>query len=229
MTKATRLSALTGVADPTWAPVIAGRSAWAVATSDNGNRVHLGGEFSYVNGASGTSLMATVDALTGANLPGWQNGSHAPPRGNWPLGGIVYDLGVYGNNLFVSGAEHYWEQRDATTGAAIRVNTSPHDTQRIEVIGDRVYIGCHCYRSNRALQIIEVSGTTGQQAAHAGQQPHRRRRGLGLRQGARRLPVGRRRLPPDHPARGQRRHQLGRALRPPVRLGRPACRTTSPR
>jgi trimeric autotransporter adhesin len=163
VTKAARLSALTGVADPSWAPVIAGRSAWAVATSDNGNRVHLGGEFSYVNGAGGTSLMASVDALTGANLPGWQNGSHAQPRGNWPLGGIVYDLGVYGNNLFVSGAEHYWEQRDATTGAAIRVNTSPHDTQRIEVIGDRVYIGCHCYRSNRALQIIEVSGATGQE------------------------------------------------------------------
>ena len=105
--------------------------------------------------------MATVDAATGANIAGWANGSHATPRSNWPLGGIVYDLGVYGNNLFVSGAEHYWEQRDATTGRAIRVNSSPHDTQRIEVIGDRVYIGCHCFNTSRALQVIEVSGTTG--------------------------------------------------------------------
>jgi hypothetical protein len=161
VTKAARVSTLTGAADPSWAPVIAGRSAWAVATSDNGNRVHLGGEFSYVNGATGTSLMATVDAATGANLAGWANGSHATPRSNWPLGGIVYDLGVHGNNLFVSGAEHYWEQRDATTGRAIRVNSSPHDTQRIEVIGDRVYIGCHCFNTSRALQVIEVSGTTG--------------------------------------------------------------------
>jgi len=162
VTKAARLDAATGAADPSWAPVIAGRSAWAVATSGNGSRVHLGGEFSYVNGAAGSSLIATVDATTGANVVGWQNGSHAAPRSNWPLGGIVYDLGVYGNNLFVSGAEHYWEQRDATTGRAIRVNAMPHDTQRIEVIGDRVYIGCHCFRTNRAQQITEVSGSTGQ-------------------------------------------------------------------
>ncbi len=161
LTKATRLNASTGAVDANWKPVIAGRSAWAVATSGNGTRVHLGGEFSYVNGAAGSALIATVDAVTGANLPGWENGSHATPRGNWPLGGIVYDLGVYGDNLFVSGAEHYWEQRNAVNGARIRLNSSPHDTQRIEVIGDRVYIGCHCYRTSRALQIIEVSGATG--------------------------------------------------------------------
>ena len=58
----------------------------------------------------------------------------------------------------MAGAEHYWEQRDATTGRAIRINSSPHDTQRIAVFGDRVYIGCHCYRTNRGLQLIEVNG-----------------------------------------------------------------------
>jgi hypothetical protein len=161
LTKATRLNAATGAIDPNWKPVIAGRSVWAVTTSGGGTRVHLGGEFSYVNGANGSALMATVDATTGANLAGWQNGAHATPRNNWPLGGIVYDLGVVGNNLFVAGAEHYWEQRDATTGRAIRLNSSPHDTQRIEVFGDRVYIGCHCAHTNRGLQVIEVSGTTG--------------------------------------------------------------------
>lgn len=161
LTKATRLNAATGAVDAGWKPVVAGRSVWAVATSGGGTRVHLGGEFSYVNGANGTSLMATVDAATGANLAGWQNGSHATPRSNWPLGGIVYDLGVHQNNLYVTGAEHYWEQRNATTGAAIRVNTVTNDTQRVEVIGDRVYIGCHCYNRAPATQIIEVNGATG--------------------------------------------------------------------
>ena len=161
LTKATRLNATTGAVDPNWKPVIAGRSVWAVATSGNGSRVHLGGEFSYVNGASGSSLIATVDGTTGANLAGWQNGSHATPRTNWPLGGIVYDLGVYQNNLYVTGAEHYWEQRDATTGRAIRVNTITNDSQRVEVIGDRVYIGCHCYNRAPATQIIEVNAATG--------------------------------------------------------------------
>jgi hypothetical protein len=168
VTKATRLNALTGVADPSWAPVVAGRSVWAVTTSGNGSRVHLGGEFSYVNGASGSSLMATVDAVTGANISGWANGSHATPRSNWPLGGIVYDLAVYGNNLFVTGAEHYWEQRDATTGRAIRVNAITNDSQRVEVIGDRVYIGCHCDRAAPATEIIEVSGSTGQKLRDLG-------------------------------------------------------------
>jgi hypothetical protein len=61
----------------------------------------------------------------------------------------------------VAGAEHYWEQRDATTGRAVRVNSSPHDTQRIEVFGDRVYIGCHCAHTNKGLQFIELNGATG--------------------------------------------------------------------
>ncbi len=168
VTKATRLDATTGAVDPTWTPVIAGRSAWAVATSGNGARVHLGGEFSYLNGENGTALIGTVDAATGANVPGWQSGSHVSPRGNWPLGGIVYDLGAYGNNLYVTGAEHYWEQRNATTGAAIRVNTITNDSQRIEVIGDRVYIGCHCDRRAPATEIIEVSGATGQKLRDLG-------------------------------------------------------------
>lgn len=161
VTKATRLDATTGAADPNWKPVIAGRSAWAVATSGGGARVHLGGEFSYLNGQNGTALIGTVDAVTGANVPGWQSGSHAAPRSNWPLGGIVYDLGVYANNLFVTGAEHYWEQRNATTGAAIRVNSITNDSQRVEVIGDRVFIGCHCDKRAPAAEIIEVSGSTG--------------------------------------------------------------------
>lgn len=168
LTKATRLNAATGAVDVAWKPVIAGRSVWAVATSGNGTRVHLGGEFSYVNGAAGTSLMATVDGATGANLAGWQNGSHAAPRTNWPLGGIVYDLGVYQDNLFVTGAEHYWEQRNAVNGQAIRVNAMTNDTQRVEVIGDRVYIGCHCYNRSRAQQVIEVSGSSGQKLRDLG-------------------------------------------------------------
>ena len=149
-------------------PVIAGRSAWAVATSGNGTRVHLGGEFSYLNGENGTALIGTVDDVTGANIPGWQSGPHVAPRGSWPLGGIVYDLGVYDNNLFVTGAEHYWEQRNATTGAAIRVNAITNDSQRVEVIGDRVYIGCHCDKRAPAAEIIEVDAAKGKKLRDLG-------------------------------------------------------------
>jgi len=162
VTKVARVDAATGAADTTWRPTVAGRSVWAVATSGGGSRVHLGGEFTSVNGATGTSLLATVRADTGALVTGWDHGPNQALRSNWPLGGIIYDLGVYQNNLFVSGAEHFWEVRRADTGITLRMVSSPHDTQRIDVFGDRVYIGCHCIRTNRNLQVIEVSGTTGQ-------------------------------------------------------------------
>lgn len=162
VTKVARVDATTGAADPTWQPSVSGRSVWSVVTSGNGTRVHLGGEFSYVNSAAGSSQLATVDAVTGANVAGWDNGPNQRLFAQWPVGGIVYDLGVYDNNLFVAGAEHFWEVRRADNGAQVRMVSSPHDTQRIEVFGDRVYIGCHCFRSSRALQAIEVSGVTGQ-------------------------------------------------------------------
>lgn len=161
VTKAARVDARTGAPDATWAPVIAGRSAWAVTTSADGQRVHLGGEFSYVNGATDTALLATVNASNGALTPGWNNGTNMPRASFWPEGGIVYDLAVYGNNLFVTGAEHYWEVRSSLNGAQLRYNAISNDSQRVEVFGDRVYISCHCYKRAPATQIIEVSGSTG--------------------------------------------------------------------
>ena len=77
-------------------------------------------------------------------MPGWDGGSNAPFLSFWPLGGIVFDIDVYGNNLFVGGAEHYWEMRSSSNGASLKYQPATNDTQNVEVIGDRVYIGCHC-------------------------------------------------------------------------------------
>ena len=163
--KAARLDATDGTADPVWKPVIAGRSGWGIAPSADGQRVHLAGEFSYVNSTPDSALLATVDSQTGASVPGWNGGSNAPFRSFWPLGGIVFDIDVYGNNLFVGGAEHYWEMRSSQNGASLKYQPATNDTQNVEVIGDRVYIGCHCAgrngTSSPGKQVWEVDATDG--------------------------------------------------------------------
>lgn len=159
--KAVRFSTATGAPDRTWIPRLAGNTAYAVAVSTDGKRVHLGGEFSSVNGRNGTSQLATVTARTGRLVPGWNHGSNATPWPTWPVGGVVFDLDVYKNNLYLAGAEHYWERRNSTTGASLRFERISNDGQTVEVVGNRVYIGCHCYHRDPNRQVWEVNAATG--------------------------------------------------------------------
>jgi hypothetical protein len=159
--KAVRFSTANGTPDPSWHPTLAGNSGWAVAVSTDGKRVHLGGEFSSVNGGRGTSQLATVNASNGALTRRWNNGSNATPWPTWPVGGVVFDLDVYKNNLYVTGAEHFWERRDSRTGRSLRFQHITNDGQTVEVVGNRVYIGCHCFHRDPSRQLWEVNATTG--------------------------------------------------------------------
>lgn len=159
--QAVRLDATTGAPDPSWRPALVGRSAWAVAVSADGRRVHLGGEFSSVNGVRGTSQLATVSTRNGALVRGWDHGSNATAWPVWPVGGVVFDLDVYRDKLFLTGAEHFWELRDSRTGRSIRFQHITNDGQTVEVAGDRVYIGCHCFHRDPAHQVWEVDAATG--------------------------------------------------------------------
>jgi hypothetical protein len=159
--KAVRFSTSTGAPDPTWHPTLAGNSAWAVAVSTDGRRVHLGGEFSSVNGRAGTSQLATVSARSGTLIGGWDNGSNATPWPTWPVGGVVFDLDVYQNSLYVTGAEHFWERRDSRTGRSLKFAHITNDGQTAEVVGNRVYIGCHCFHRDPNHQLWEVNAATG--------------------------------------------------------------------
>jgi len=159
--KAVRFAAGDGTPDPTWTPTLAGNSAWAVAVSTDGRRVHLGGEFSTVNGRRGTSQLATVSARSGALIRGWDHGSNATPWPTWPVGGVVFDLDVYQNSLYVAGAEHFWERRDSRTGRSLRFQHISNDGQTVEVVGNRVYIGCHCFHRDPGHQLWEVNAATG--------------------------------------------------------------------
>ncbi len=149
--KVARFDAATGEPDRAWVPVLSGRSGWAIDTSDDGQRVFLGGQFSYVNGANDTDLFAAVDAATGALIPGFDNGFNAPRRAVWPTGGIVYDLSVAGDRVYLAGAEHFWEARSAANGQSLQLTLSYNgnwfnDTQVAELELGKMWIGCHCYR-----------------------------------------------------------------------------------
>lgn len=150
--KAARVDLATGRPDPTWAPQLNGSSGWGIAVSTDGERVHIGGQFTSVAAQPGTSLLATVDTTTGALVSGWQHG----PRDFW----IFQDLVVAGDRLYATGAEHAFYILDSRTGELIERVATPHDTQVAELIGDRVYIGCHCESNGRWLYAINAA--TGQ-------------------------------------------------------------------
>jgi hypothetical protein len=158
---AMRVDATTGVPDFFWRPRLVGRSAHAVAVSADGRRVHLGGEFSSANGVPGTSQLATVNVHNGAVLRRWNHGSNAVPWPTWPVGGVVYDLDVYRNSLYVAGAEHFWERRNSRTGRSIRFQRISNDGQTVEVVGRRIYIGCHCFHRDPVHQVWEINARTG--------------------------------------------------------------------
>ena len=161
--KVVRFGTGNGTPDPTWLPRLAGNTAYAVAVSADGRRVHLGGEFASVNGRRGTSQLATVRAGDGRLVRGWDHGSHAHQfPGWWPVGGVIFDLDVYGNNLYVAGAEHFWEQRSSSTGRQIHLQRITNDGQHVDVVGNRVYIGCHCYKRDPNHQMWELNASTGQ-------------------------------------------------------------------
>ncbi|MEM7275411.1 MAG: hypothetical protein AAF547_20215 [Actinomycetota bacterium] len=168
--KAVRFDTATGAPDSAWTPVIAGRSAWAVDTSVDGSRVFLGGEFSYVNGVADTDLFAAVDATAGALIPGFDNGFNVNRHRAWPLGGVIYDLAVAGDKVFLAGAEHFWESRSVSDGSSISLVLQYqgrwfNDTQVAELEGGKVYIGCHCLRhrgyANHDIDPVtdEITGT----------------------------------------------------------------------
>ena len=159
--KAVRFATGTGRPDRSWKPRIAGASAYTVAVSTDGRRVHLGGGFRSVNGGRGTSQLATVSVRSGGLIRGWQHGSNAPNWPTWPVGGVVFDLDVYRNSLYLAGAEHYWERRDSRTGRSIRFERISNDGQTVEVVGDRVLVGCHCFHRDPDRQVWELDAATG--------------------------------------------------------------------
>lgn len=160
--KAARMSLTTGNVDPNWVPSITGGDAAAIAVDTTRNRVYVSGTFTAVNAAPNSANFFTVDTVTGATVPGipafpW----NSPFRETW-------DIEVVGDLLYVGGSQHILTVLNADTFETVNrvyTDTGGGDFQTIEVVGDRVYAGCHCriyvYDNDHTTQVFkgEVHGT----------------------------------------------------------------------
>jgi hypothetical protein len=169
-----RVSATDGTPDLAWKPVVIG-PVWSVAVSADRERVHVGGNFDSVSGQGPT--IATIrrsdaSAVVGWNVSKpstWTNITQYPYlwRGK---GWAVFDLAVHGDMLWIGGAEHGYAAKSSATGATLIDRSTRHDTQRVEVIDGKVYIGCHCkaYSTGdtvRDLPFFELDAATGAQTS----------------------------------------------------------------
>ncbi len=156
--KVVRLDRNTGQLDHSFIPEVTGRTAYTVAESADGQRVHIGGQFSAVNGEPGTAYLATVTSADAQLVDGW----------SWDLNTFcckdpkVLALDVAGDNLFIAGVNDFWAMLSSATGETRKQvpQAETQDAQVVEVFGDRVYIGCHC--SKRGDWLTVVSATTGE-------------------------------------------------------------------
>ncbi|WP_088288054.1 delta-60 repeat domain-containing protein [Kineosporia sp. A_224] len=156
--KVARVDATTGKLDTTFKPEVTGSGVWGIAVDVPRNRVHLGGWFSGVAAASGTSNYAVVDGTTGALVTGLT----ARPRNNTARM-EVYDVELgTADRVYVGGSEHILQMLDAATGDQLAFSHTGYngceatrftwcnyigaggDFQVAERIGKYVFGGCHC-------------------------------------------------------------------------------------
>ena len=150
--RAARFDWQTSAHDPNWRPMVQGGSPWGVAASADADRVYLAGYFLTVDGAAVTGGFAAVTASTG---------TYVTPSEPFPVNTAnvsrqyLYDVEVVNGNVFAGGSEHFVAVLAESDLSLQRFHRSraKGDYQDLEVVGNRVYAGCHC----RADAIIESS------------------------------------------------------------------------
>jgi hypothetical protein len=140
VTRAISFSAATGTPG-TWRPRLSGQPV-RVRASDDATRVYIVGYFNNINGDTNHAYFGITDLATGVPVPGmgpWRSSIGT----NRQFQQAVDDVG---DKVIVGGSEHniqLWN-RDRTQLLDASVTRQGGDTQAIEQIGDKVYIGCHC-------------------------------------------------------------------------------------
>ncbi len=141
-TRAARFDWQTGNHDPNWRPMVSGGTPWGVAAS-TADRVHLAGDFTIVGGNSVTGGYAAVTKTDAV---------YVPPSEPFPINTqnvgrqYLYDVEVANGFVFVGGSEHFVAVLNESDQSLHRFHYSrpKGDFQDFEVVGDRVYAGCHC-------------------------------------------------------------------------------------
>ncbi len=154
ITRVGRVALSDGRPDDAFAPQVSGGGVWDIEPSPDGSRLYLAGFFSSVNGdATLGDRFAAVQTGDGSLVPGV-----APFEANLDRTGRQFAIAVTDNFVFVGGEEHMLYVLDAVTlerrqlhfaGSPSFLSQSPlaggGDFQVLEVVGNRVYAGCHCW------------------------------------------------------------------------------------
>ena len=129
----------------TWKPILTGTGV-GVRAAAAGDRVYLSGFFDSVNGDTNHGYYAITDSATGSPVPGM--GPFQPSVDGSDPDELKYQYAVeeYADQIMVGGSEHdtQWYDRNRTTLLDSHLTKAGGDTQAIEVLGDWVYVGCHC-------------------------------------------------------------------------------------
>ncbi len=140
--RAARFDWQTGNHDPNWRPMVSGGTPWGVSAS-TADRVYLAGDFNVVGG---NSVIGGYAAVTKTDA------TYVPPSEPFPINTTnpgrqyLYDVVAVNGFVFVGGSEHFVAVLNESDQSLHRFHYSrpKGDFQDFEVVGDRVYAGCHC-------------------------------------------------------------------------------------
>ncbi len=141
--RALRFDVSTGGHDPSWRPVITGGGVWGIAPSPDLDRVYVAGYLTEVDGTPVVNGFAALDGTTGALVPGLQD---IQPNTANPSRQYLYDVVVANGYVWIVGSEHFVQVLNESDLSIHRFHIADPrgDYQDLEVVGDRVYAGCHC-------------------------------------------------------------------------------------
>ncbi len=138
--------------DVNFRPEIQGGSVWGIAANPSADRVYLAGNFLTANGAATSGGFAAVRVSDGENATGVDV---FPVNTTNPARQYLYDVVVTNGLVFAGGSEHQIVVMNESDLSLKRFHESgpKGDYQDLEVVGNRVYAGCHC----RADAVIDSS------------------------------------------------------------------------
>lgn len=161
-----KLDAADGSPDTTFALTSTGGSVRSLAVAPDGSNLYVGGNHTSVHGLASSGYFTVLDPATGTYRPDvldWD----AHELASWFPN--VYAVAAVNNLVFFAGANNMVLVYDVDTGLEIARHKTDGDTQRLSVVGDRVYSGGHFYEfhidqdGNQTdhTRVVAYSATTG--------------------------------------------------------------------
>lgn len=137
-----------GTHDSTWQPTAQNGSVWGVAASPDMDRVYLVGYFDSINGVDAPGGFKAVTKSTGAIAASVEDLQVNTMDRDFQY---AYDVVVTNGLVYIAGSQHYVQvlnESDLSLRKFHMSQPSRGDYQELEVVGDRVYAGCHCRQSS---------------------------------------------------------------------------------